>query len=94
MLRDEMRVRGEETEWAWSGNAEVSWKEVDRKLRGIAKRRAALDAEEARWLREAERVQVGAQRFRDLEERRPDRLPGSSGCITVRQDQQHTIPSS
>src|SRR5258707_1065570 len=29
------------------------WREVDRALRGIAKRRAALDLEEARWLREA-----------------------------------------
>jgi hypothetical protein len=34
------------------------WREVDRRLRGIAKQRAALDAEEARWLREAERVQI------------------------------------
>ncbi len=34
------------------------WREVDRNLRSLAQRRAALDAEEARWLREAERVQV------------------------------------
>jgi hypothetical protein len=34
------------------------WREIDRALRGIAKRRAALDAEEARWLREAEHVKI------------------------------------
>src|SRR5256885_14063348 len=34
------------------------WREVDRELRGIAKRRAALDAEEARWLREAHRLRI------------------------------------
>jgi hypothetical protein len=31
---------------------------VDRALRQIAARRAALDAEEARWLREAEELQI------------------------------------
>ncbi|MDQ3334217.1 MAG: hypothetical protein M4D80_03580 [Myxococcota bacterium] len=34
------------------------WKMVDRNQRDIASRRAALDAEEARWLREAERLQI------------------------------------
>ena len=34
------------------------WKTVDRNLRDLASRRAALDAEEARWLREAERLQI------------------------------------
>src|SRR5256885_3908537 len=34
------------------------WREVDRELRGIAKRRAALDAEEARWLRDAYRLRI------------------------------------
>src|ERR1051325_3977249 len=34
------------------------WQEVDRELRGIAKRRAALDVEEARWLREAYRLRI------------------------------------
>jgi hypothetical protein len=34
------------------------WRSVDRALRSIAERRAALDAEEARWLREAERLQI------------------------------------
>jgi hypothetical protein len=35
-----------------------SWQTVDRTLRGIARRRAALDAEEARWIREADRCQL------------------------------------
>jgi hypothetical protein len=35
-----------------------SWDIVDRALRSIAGRRAAIDAEEARWLREAELVQI------------------------------------
>ena len=34
------------------------WETVDGHLRDIASRRAALDAEEARWLREAERLQI------------------------------------
>lgn len=34
------------------------WRTVDRALRGCARRRAALDAEEARWLVEAERLEV------------------------------------
>jgi hypothetical protein len=36
----------------------VEWQIVDRALRGIAARRAALDSEEARWLREAEALQI------------------------------------
>ncbi|MCA9677516.1 MAG: hypothetical protein KC464_21005, partial [Myxococcales bacterium] len=32
------------------------WRRLDRALRGIAKRRAALDAEEARWLVAAQRI--------------------------------------
>ncbi len=34
------------------------WQTVDRALRSIAKRRAGLDAEEARWLREAEALKI------------------------------------
>jgi len=34
-------------------SSRVDWKRVDRELRAIARKRAALDAEEARWLREA-----------------------------------------
>ena len=36
----------------------LDWRAVDRALRDIALRRAKLDAEEARWLREAERLQI------------------------------------
>jgi hypothetical protein len=35
-----------------------TWEQVDLALRSIAERRAGLDAEEARWLREAELLQV------------------------------------
>src|SRR5262244_3200631 len=41
----------------WSSPAR-DWRTIDRALRSIAKRRAALDAEEARWLREAEAMQI------------------------------------
>jgi hypothetical protein len=34
------------------------WIEVDKALRGIARRRAGLDAEEARWLREAQALKI------------------------------------
>src|SRR4051812_17437184 len=34
------------------------WRVVDRALRTIRRRRSALDAEEARWLREAEALQI------------------------------------
>ena len=40
------------------GNAGHDWRTVDRALRAIRQRRAALDAEEARWLREAEALQI------------------------------------
>lgn len=36
----------------------LDWRTVDRALRAIRQRRAALDAEEAHWLREAEALQV------------------------------------
>ena len=36
----------------------ADWKVIDRELRTIARRRAQLDAEEARWLREAERARI------------------------------------
>ena len=39
-------------------DARVDWRRVDRELRAIATKRSALDAEEARWLREAERMQI------------------------------------
>ena len=34
------------------------WREVDRTLCGLARQRAALDVEEARWLRAAQRLQI------------------------------------
>src|ERR1041384_4613818 len=39
-------------------NARLDWKAVDRALRSIRRRRAALDAEEARLLRDAEGLQI------------------------------------
>jgi hypothetical protein len=42
----------------WDRNPSLDWRTVDRTLRGIARRRAALDVEEARWLYEAERLQI------------------------------------
>src|SRR4051794_25325886 len=38
--------------------ANPAWHTVDRALRAIAQRRAALDADEARWLRQAEALQI------------------------------------
>ncbi len=43
-------------EVAMAGRAD--WREVDRTLRGLARRRAALDVEEAEWLRRARAVGV------------------------------------
>jgi hypothetical protein len=40
------------------GDAQVGWREADRELRRLAARRAALDAEEARWLWIARRERV------------------------------------
>ncbi len=42
----------------WDDGSRLDWRAVDRALRDIALRRAKLDAEEARWLREAERLQI------------------------------------
>jgi hypothetical protein len=64
MLRDgiDASAGGVESELAWipahAREAQPDWRAVDRALRGIRKRRAALDAEEARWLREAEVLQI------------------------------------
>ncbi|MDX2091227.1 MAG: DUF222 domain-containing protein [Kofleriaceae bacterium] len=63
MLRDGASVVGDEQAWVCGGGAagadeSEAWKRIDRSLRRIARRRAALDAEEANWLREAERVQI------------------------------------
>ena len=42
-------------------DANTNWQAVDRALRGIAKRKASMDAEEAYWLREAEACQLWKQ---------------------------------
>src|SRR5262249_5939002 len=39
-------------------HAQLDWRTVDRELRSIAKQRGALDASEARWLREAQRLEI------------------------------------
>jgi hypothetical protein len=43
---------------AWEREHEAEWVRLDRQLRGIASRRAALDVEEARLLRQAEEVRL------------------------------------
>src|ERR1051325_2438352 len=63
MLRDaveESAVGRETGDWvlAQSRESKRDWRSVDRALRTIRKRRAALDADEARWLREAEALQI------------------------------------
>src|SRR5690349_22960195 len=40
------------------GAERADWRVVDRALRAIAGRRAGLDADELRWLREAEALQI------------------------------------
>jgi len=55
MLRDE----SVEVTPTWAPDATtVGFREIDRQLRSIAKRRAGLDVEEARWLREAEKERI------------------------------------
>ncbi len=63
MLRDEARTidEGDAPMWAPEGTRPRDWRAVDRALRAIARRRAALDADEARWLREAEALQIWKQ---------------------------------
>src|ERR1041384_8350170 len=63
MLREEIEQAtvGVESALTWAPPApaaEPDWRTVDRALRAIGKRRAALDADEARWLREAEALQI------------------------------------
>ena len=57
MLRDQSGNGG----CAPTGEIANDWQTIDRALRTIARRRAGLDAEEARWLREAERVKIWRQ---------------------------------
>jgi hypothetical protein len=64
MLRDGIEDSVAENElaptWAPTHRSEnkPDWRAVDRALRAIKQRRATLDAEEARWLREAEALQI------------------------------------
>ncbi|HEX7839809.1 MAG TPA: HNH endonuclease signature motif containing protein [Kofleriaceae bacterium] len=64
MLRDAVEESGIEVDPAptWTSElwrpGEPRWRTVDQALRAIARRRAALDADEARWLREAEALQI------------------------------------
>ena len=48
--------------FTWAPNAprdtRPDWRTVDRALRAIRRSRAALDAEEMHWLREAEALQI------------------------------------
>jgi hypothetical protein len=72
--------------WSWiPGRASTAcersepWRELDRQLRSIAKRRAALDAEELALIREAVRVQLwrplGMTSMREYLERRTGYAP-------------------
>jgi Holliday junction resolvasome RuvABC DNA-binding subunit len=56
MLRDEA-IEVAPT-WAQDDQSGASYREIDKQLRRIAKKRAALDVEEAKWLREAERQRI------------------------------------
>jgi Holliday junction resolvasome RuvABC DNA-binding subunit len=56
MFRDE-RIEVAPT-WAQEDQTGATCREIDKQLRRIAKKRAALDVEEAKWLREAERQRV------------------------------------
>src|SRR5258705_10639107 len=58
-MRFESELNDDNVALAWAREAvRRDWRVVDRALRTIAQRRAALDADEARWLREAERLQI------------------------------------
>jgi len=64
MLRDGSRdVASEDQAMVGSGGAaeQVDWRDVDGHLKHNARQRAALDANEAYWLREAERLQIWRQ---------------------------------
>ncbi len=64
MLREGSGIIGDDSNGASHGASvtwdapPLDWRAVDRALRDIAHRRAKLDAEEARWLREAERLKI------------------------------------
>jgi 5-methylcytosine-specific restriction endonuclease McrA len=51
-------VNGDSEVWFGDDTARPSWRAIDRNLQRIARRRAALDAEELPWLREALREEI------------------------------------
>src|SRR3954463_10502988 len=60
MLRDSSVEVETRSTWAFEApeGQQANWQRVDRALRSLAQRRAGLDAEEARWLREAEACRI------------------------------------
>jgi hypothetical protein len=59
MLRDSSsRSDGDVAGFDAEATQRPSWQTIHRALQKLARRRAALDAEEARWLREAERCEI------------------------------------
>ena len=60
MLRDAAVELEESSTWELQipHGDQPHWRRVDRALRSLAQRRSAVDAEEARWLREAESCQI------------------------------------
>ncbi|MGE0550416.1 MAG: HNH endonuclease [Kofleriaceae bacterium] len=61
MLRDGS-VNESTNEVVWTASPTTTdWREVDRALRGIGKRRAVLDAEELVWIRKAKRIRIWRQ---------------------------------
>src|SRR5678815_6203100 len=66
MLKEQSHGSDGELSWmdrktatlAWEREHEAEWARVDQKLRGVAARRAALDAEEAHLLRYAEEIKL------------------------------------
>ena len=57
MLRDAADRKDESGAPTWAQQA-PAWRVIDRALRSLAKQRAGLDAEEARWIRQAEAAQI------------------------------------
>ena len=52
-------IEANESEWGQAATESVAeWKDIDRKLRLIARKRSALDAAEAGLLRDADRVAI------------------------------------
>src|SRR2546421_12293572 len=58
MLRENIAQQADPVWFGADVPARPSWKEIDRHLQRIARRRAALDADELRWLREAVREEI------------------------------------